>query len=281
MGSRNVKCRMLHWKISHDNRVNGLNDPWPILLYTWMIPCQDNLGRMEGEADTVKGMVFPKLKAVTIEKVELWLQLLHDSGLVFRYAINGSIYLQFPKDSVKKNQKIVGNMSEDSDFPEPPDADYAKWLEEKRACMNTYIRVRTCSPEGKGREGKGTEGKTAVKPPLPHQEIVDRFLQIKGVDQTDKAQVSAMYRRHSRSALALIQEAGGVAIALAAMTWVAETFDKKHLSWTLDTVAKHLPNFFREHKADDIAKKFNLTRNQVEQFEKLAAFHNQGVAGAA
>jgi len=156
MGSRNVRGRMLYWKISHSRRVNALSGPWPMLLYTWLIPCQDNLGRMEGDADVIKGMVFPKLKTVTVAKVETWLSELHEAGLLFRWSVQSTHYLQVPDDAREEYQKIVGNMREDSDFPVPPEADYKAWCGQVRTCSDTYEPVSTRSTEGKRREEKGS-----------------------------------------------------------------------------------------------------------------------------
>ena len=160
MGSRNVKSRMLYWKISHDQRVNVLSGPWPMLLYTWLIPCQDNLGRLEGDADVIKGMVFPKQKSATERQVESWLQALHGAGLVYRYHLNGAWYLQFPSDSVERHQKIVGNMTDTSEFPPPNPSAYDEWNHGVRASINVAELEDTCSLEGKGSrrevEGKGS-----------------------------------------------------------------------------------------------------------------------------
>lgn len=145
MGSRNVSARLLYWKISHDQRVALLSGPWPKLLYTWLIPCQDNLGRLEGDADIIKAMVFPKEKLCTESRVESWLKELHDRGLLFRYHLNGAWVIQFPDDSVKKYQRLVGNMGETSDFPPPPEQEYREWLSGVRLSINSYERIQTSS----------------------------------------------------------------------------------------------------------------------------------------
>ncbi len=157
MGSRNAKARLLHWKISYDQRVNTLGNPWIMLLYTWLIPCQDNLGRLEGDADVIKGMVFPRLKRVKESDVEQWLQALHDHGLIFRYHANGGLYLQFPVESVGRHQRVVGNMSKESDFPNLPTEEYEAWLKQARGRIDAYERVRTRSPELNRSEQKETE----------------------------------------------------------------------------------------------------------------------------
>ena len=111
-----------------------------------------------------------------------------------------------------------------------------------------------------------------------HQVVIDRFLELKGISHSDKSVVSAWYKRHSRSALALIQESGGVEHAVKALEWGAELFDQKQLTWTLDTIAKHLPEFARYGEDDALAKKNGLTRHQVKQFRELAEWAAKGDA---
>lgn len=162
MGSRNVKSRPLHWKISYSRRVNSLSGPWPMLLYTWLLPCQDNKGRMEGDADILKGMIFPRQHKITMAMVERWMLELHNAGLVFRYQVNGSGYLQFPTDAVEEYQKLLGHMKDESDFPGPPEDAYATWLKDVRTSIYQYEPVYTstneCVQKGSSRvvEGKGS-----------------------------------------------------------------------------------------------------------------------------
>lgn len=123
-----------------------------MLAYTWMIPSADNMGRLEGDAELVASMIFPRQRSeITDQRMAEILQSLHDAGLVFWYAVNGERFLQFPAESWAEHQKLVGNMRAESDFPAPPDDGLAAWYEQVRTSMNEYERVPN---EGKGREGK-------------------------------------------------------------------------------------------------------------------------------
>lgn len=167
MPSRNVEGRIIKWRICQDKRVNSLDDPWAMLAYTWMIPSADNLGRLEGDPDLLASMIFPRQRhIITAERMAEILQALHDAGLIFWYEVNGERYVQFPPESWNRHQKIVGNMSRESDFPDPPEEEFRAWYEHVRSRSNAYERVhtrsdhvQTRSPEGKGREkeGKGRE----------------------------------------------------------------------------------------------------------------------------
>ena len=81
----------------------------------------------------------------------------------------------------------------------------------------------------------------------PHQRVIDTFLTLKGTPRSTltPAQVTGQYKRHSRSAVALITDAGGLDHALAALAIGAAYFDAKRLSWTLDTIGRHLPDIAR------------------------------------
>lgn len=135
-----------------------------MLAYTWMIPCADNLGRMEGDPDLVASMIFPRQRQeITPERMAEILQRLHDAGLIFWYEVNGERFIQFPPESWARHQRIVGNMSRESDFPEPPEDEYRAWYEHVRTRSNS---AQTRSPEEKGREEKGREGEyTSDEPP--------------------------------------------------------------------------------------------------------------------
>lgn len=146
MGSRNVQARLLHWKISYDQRVAELSSAEAMLLYTWLIPCQDNKGRLEGSAEVIKGMVFPRFKRATIQRIEQWLSELDQIGLICRYTIDREQFIQFPDTSVRKYQRILGNMGDDSDFPPPNQEIYKLWSDNLRSRMNHHKLVNTSLP---------------------------------------------------------------------------------------------------------------------------------------
>ena len=139
------------------------------------------------------------------------------------------------------------------------------------------------TPPGKERIGKerkgsivvstGTNTKNTTHSEQPHQTLINRFLELKGTSRATltPAQVSGAYKRHSRSALALIAEAGGLDHALVALDCAGSHFDRKSLTWTLDTIAKHLPNL--GHYAEELPRaRHGFTANQLVQFRQLATW---------
>ncbi len=114
--------------------------------------------------------------------------------------------------------------------------------------------------------------KGIVKGETPHQVIINRFLELQGTKKEDltNEQVTGAYKRHSRSALALIKESGGLENAITALEWGAAYFDGKSLTWTIDTIAKHLPTFAKCGRSDALARKHGLTPKQVHYAQQLA-----------
>lgn len=141
---------MLSWRISFSEKLNGLSSDTARLLFTWLIPHCDNFGRMSGEPAEVKAVVFPKRADLTPERIGTLLVELHDAGLITMYVHEG---LTFVHVRTWQNwNKISGNMSRESDYPEPP--------ERVQTRTNTFVHV---SPEGEV-EGKG-ESKDLPPPP--------------------------------------------------------------------------------------------------------------------
>jgi hypothetical protein len=140
MPSRNVKGRLLRWQISYDKRVVALKTWQAKLLYTWIIPSLDNLGRMEGEPRIIRSMIFP-LENLKDKQVEIWLQDIHNKGLLFWYGVNGEKYLQCP--TVEKNvffREGEGRKRE-SDYPSPPEKEYKEWIVQTRLDTAGHVGV--------------------------------------------------------------------------------------------------------------------------------------------
>lgn len=135
-----VRGRMLSWRISRSLKVNSLSGTGPMLLYTWLIPHCDNLGRFYGEPGEVRWHVLPKL-GVTDSEVESWLKELAEAGLIDWYTVDGLRYLRIPPNVWNREQIIRGNMSKVSDFPDPV----------RTTCEQ---RANGVHPEGEG-EGEG------------------------------------------------------------------------------------------------------------------------------
>jgi hypothetical protein len=75
-----------------DEKVNTLSDDTARLLFTWLITHLDCEGRMYGDAQTVKSIVFPR-RPISVAKIEKYLKEFQNCGLIFRYSVNGFQYL--------------------------------------------------------------------------------------------------------------------------------------------------------------------------------------------
>lgn len=153
MPSRNVKGRVLHWSICHSRRVASLPGPWQKLLFSWIVPSVDNVGRMEADPFILKGMIFPRERFAGPKRIEQWRDQLHEARLLCVYEHNGDVFLQL----IENRQRLTGKMRPDSDYPPPP--------KECPICggPDRFVQVDTridafVRREGKGREEKGGVG---------------------------------------------------------------------------------------------------------------------------
>ena len=87
-----ARGRFISKAISLDEKVDSLSSDTVRLLFTWLITHLDCEGRMYGDAQTVKSIVFPRrsMKAQTIEK---YLSELEQEGLILRYSAPSGVYL--------------------------------------------------------------------------------------------------------------------------------------------------------------------------------------------
>lgn len=103
---------MLHWKISHSLQVNRLSLP-ARLLFTWMIAHADDDGRINGEAQYIKGKVIP-MTEYSADEVELMLQEITDQQLIYRWENNKNLYIEFPTwldhQQIRKNRYKKSNI---------------------------------------------------------------------------------------------------------------------------------------------------------------------------
>ena len=87
-----ARGRFVSKAISLDEKVNDLSDDTARLLFTWLITHLDCEGRIYGDAQTIKSIVFPRRQDST-RKIEKYLKELENSRLIFRYSVNGNQYL--------------------------------------------------------------------------------------------------------------------------------------------------------------------------------------------
>jgi len=111
-----ARARMLSKKISTDSRVAQLSGPLARLLFTWMIPHADSLGRLRGEPAYLRTLVIPHEPHVTDQDVATWLAEMNAFGLVQTYEVDGGSYVVFPAWS--RHQRL--DRMKYSDLPDPP-----------------------------------------------------------------------------------------------------------------------------------------------------------------
>lgn len=194
MATRNCQGRKLHWKICLSEQVADLPDPWAKLLFTWLIPTADNLGRMEAEPYQVKGLIFPYEDEMTPERIGELLQMLHDAGLIIWYRAHRLRYLQLPRFAAY--QRLVGHMRADSDYPAPSPQCIQAW----EAGMNAVYteceqRSYTVSTEGEG-EGEGEGEET---PPPSGDGLVDFAMRTLPASESTAADYARVFSRFEPS----------------------------------------------------------------------------------
>lgn len=130
----NVRARMISWTISRDARIARLSCAYAKLLYTWMIPQCDNMGRMVGEPHEVRAAVFPRESSIADEDVGKWLSEMAELGLICWYQNEGMRYVSMT--GWENHQRLSGNMSKVSMLPAPS-------LSDIESCMKCTDAVHT------------------------------------------------------------------------------------------------------------------------------------------
>lgn len=104
---------MIHRKISYSKQLSRVS-LLAKLLFTWMIPNTDDLGRMEGEPEIIKGMVLP-YENFSNDEITKALKELHNEKLIIWYEVSGNKYIQFP--NFHKYQVLRKDREHISDIP--------------------------------------------------------------------------------------------------------------------------------------------------------------------
>lgn len=112
-----ARGRFISKAISLDEKVDALSDDTARLLFTWLITHLDCEGRMHGDAQTVKSIVFPRRK-IQVAKIEKYLKELENGELIFRYFVNGNQYLCM-KNFEKHQPGLNKNRETQSQIPPP------------------------------------------------------------------------------------------------------------------------------------------------------------------
>lgn len=189
MAARNCHGRQLKWTICMSEQVASLSSAWVKLLFTWMIPTVDNLGRMDGEPYQVRGLIFPFEPTVTDAKMTSWLQELHDAALIVWYRSGRLRYVWLPKHTA--HQRLMGNMKAESDFPPPSAADVHEWEELNARYEHGTYSVRTEEEDGYEQrrylmEEKGREEKIYVAGATHGQLVFEHWREAMGKNGTTR-----------------------------------------------------------------------------------------------
>lgn len=169
MASRNAKGRMIYWKISYSKQLSRCSI-LSKLIFTWLIPNTDDLGRMEGDPEVIKGMVFPYDEKITVKQIKEALIELTKERLIEWYSVDENYYIQFPKFSLY--QKLRSDRVYKSDYPSP-DQPIRNCDDTDKDCMtcpdmSCHVRQNLCEVKEKGSEGEEKES-------VPYQEIRESF----------------------------------------------------------------------------------------------------------
>ena len=222
------------------------------LFYIGLWNFSDDAGRFKAHSSLLRSQIFPYDQTVDIDALKTEL-----GNKIQWYAVGGSQY-GFVRNFLK-HQRIDRPTA--SHLPAPESFDEPSTSPQRDLAPN-ISKVKLSK----------VKGREVVE--QPHQSIINRYLELSGTarESLTREQVTGAYKRHSRSALALISEAGGLDHALNALEVAAAYFTKKSLTWTLDTVAKHLPKL-EGYRHELLAERNGLTRHQLDQLSQLATWY--------
>lgn len=259
--------RILREGILSSERVNCLNWEQEV-FYRRLISVVDDYGRYFAHPALLRAALYPlKLDQVREVNVERLISACEKARLVRLYTVDGKRYLEV----LDFRQQV---RAKDSKFPHPPPDDEHMHSTCIADAQHMHTKTETETETKSESEAEATTRPRKARPATDHQKLVDKFLEIKGVSLSDKRQVSAWYRRHGKSASRLITEAGGIEYATAALEWGSRWLGEKGLSWTLDTIAKHLPTFAECGRNDALARKYGLDRQSVQYARELEEWLN-------
>lgn len=153
--------RMIKRVISESKKLGNLKSDSARLLYTWLIPWLDVEGRHSADPEIIKGHIFPKVKSMTIKKIERLLQELSDGRLIILYLSNGEMCLQFKKTI----QKIDKAREAKSTIPPPENGKIIQAQENSRVGHENSSTNKDKIIKLNESKGKGSELTKAPDPP--------------------------------------------------------------------------------------------------------------------
>jgi len=92
-----ARGRMINKKISLNKNVNELSSDTCKLAFTWTISHLDRDGRIHGDPEILKAIIFPRRKDITNKMMESFIHEWAEKKLVIWYSVNGDLWIEFPK----------------------------------------------------------------------------------------------------------------------------------------------------------------------------------------
>jgi hypothetical protein len=114
-----ARGRMIDKCISISEKINDLTVK-EAFIYTWIIPHLDDWGRTSGSPRTLKALVFPMKREISINCIELALIKFKQIGLFWWETIGSIQVLQQPPEEFNSHQSISENKRSKSTLPEIP-----------------------------------------------------------------------------------------------------------------------------------------------------------------
>jgi hypothetical protein len=112
-----ARGRMIDNCISISERINDLSLR-EAFIYTWIIPHLDDWGRISGSPRTLKALIFPMKKEISIKNIEDTLTKFKELGLFLWEEVNGEMVLQMPFKEFNSHQSISEAKRAKSKYPE-------------------------------------------------------------------------------------------------------------------------------------------------------------------
>lgn len=111
--------RMLKKLVSTSRKLAALKTDSARLLWTWILPHADIKGRFSAEPSVIKGYIVPRLKSMTVAKIEKYLLDMAANDMILLYNVSSDNYLEIVKFA--EFQTLREGRESESIIP-PPDS---------------------------------------------------------------------------------------------------------------------------------------------------------------
>lgn len=149
--------RMISKSISTSMRWNGLKSDTARLLFVMTIPHCDDWGRIDGEPEVLKSIVFPMIRAYNIQKLTKDLKDLAESNMVFWYSIDNKKVVEII--DWFGHQSISDNKRSKSKFPPVPDNPQESpgfsWQSQTNSSQGNLVKLKLTDEQKYSKEAEG------------------------------------------------------------------------------------------------------------------------------